>query len=132
MLQRGVELSTLSSSWVSSGSFYFICAFGIRAIYMLILGSSMSGTSMDDHMAAMAPQMAMAQQQAPPDPAKAFQGEWEALELVNHEWALNASSKASSSSLTLSTTAAASAELSKDELTVVERDLIQLVNKRGL
>lgn len=126
MLQRGVELTTLSSSWVTSGSFYFICGTGIRSITNLFLGSA-AGT-MDDQMAMMAPQMAMAQQQAPPDPAKTFQGEWEALEIVNHEWALNTARTGRASGAS----AAATSELAKDELSVVERDLIMAVNKRTL
>ncbi|KXJ11608.1 ER membrane protein complex subunit 3 [Exaiptasia diaphana] len=28
------------------------------------------------------------QMQMPPDPSKAFKAEWEALEIVEHEWAL--------------------------------------------
>jgi hypothetical protein len=62
MLQRGIELSTLSASWydpcpspiighaitltrmyrVSSMSFYFTCVFGLSGLYMLVLGQNNS------------------------------------------------------------------------------------------
>lgn len=40
MLQRDVELTTLSASWVSSMSFYFICVFGLRSVFNLILDNA--------------------------------------------------------------------------------------------
>jgi len=40
-------------------------------------------------MMAMQQQMAGAGAGAPPDPAKAFKAEWEAMEVVQHDWALN-------------------------------------------
>jgi hypothetical protein len=84
MLQRGIELSTLSSSWVSSASFYFICVFGLRSIFNLIFGAN---PDMDE-MRMMQQQMGSAGGGAPQDPAKAFDGEKEALLITKHKWRL--------------------------------------------
>ncbi|EDO34691.1 predicted protein [Nematostella vectensis] len=81
MLQRGIELSNLDASWVSSVSWYFINVFGLRSMYALVLGENNAA----DQTRMMQEQMQM---QMPPDPSKAFKAEWEALEIVEHEWAL--------------------------------------------
>nr|XP_006625472.1 PREDICTED: ER membrane protein complex subunit 3-like [Lepisosteus oculatus] len=84
MLQRGIELLSLDASWVSSASWYFLNVFGLRSMYNLILGHDNAADQsriMQDHMTGAA--MAM-----PPDPNKAFKSEWEALEIVEHQWAL--------------------------------------------
>jgi len=81
MLQRGIELGTLSSSWVSSASFYFICLFGLRGVFTLLMGENDS-----DDMRVMQQQMQGAQ--GPPDPGKAFQKESEELQIVKHKWEL--------------------------------------------
>jgi len=82
MLQRGVELTTLDASWVSSASWYFINVFGLRSIYSLFLGEDNEA----DQSKMM--QQMTATPGAPPDPKKAFKEEWEAIEILNHKWAL--------------------------------------------
>ncbi|XP_011427759.1 ER membrane protein complex subunit 3-like [Crassostrea angulata] len=84
MLQRGVELVSLDASWVSSASWYFLNVFGLRSLYTLILGQDNSA----DQTKAMQEQMSGAGMMTPPDPMKAFKGEWEALEVCNHQWCL--------------------------------------------
>lgn len=83
MLQRGIQLSTLSSSWVSSASFYFICLFGLRGVFSLILGPDNDA----DSMRAMQQQMMGAG--GPPDPGKAFKKESEDLTIVTHKFQLD-------------------------------------------
>ncbi|KAF3860945.1 hypothetical protein F7725_001200 [Dissostichus mawsoni] len=70
MLQRGIDLLSLDASWVSSASWYFLNVFA--ADQSRIMQDQMTGAA-----------MAM-----PPDPNKAFKSEWEALEIVEHKWAL--------------------------------------------
>ncbi|OON18504.1 hypothetical protein X801_05640, partial [Opisthorchis viverrini] len=88
MLQRGCEsLTSLDASWVSSASWYFLNIFGLRSMYGLVLGSDNSAEQpmfLADH--------APPATQAPQDMQKAFKAEWEALELVDHQWALTNSS----------------------------------------
>lgn len=83
MLQRGIDLTTLDASWVSSVSWYFINVFGLRSMYALVLGQDNAA----DQTRVMQEQMQM-QMQMPQDPSKAFKAEWEALEIVTHEWSL--------------------------------------------
>lgn len=84
MLQRGIELMSLDASWVSSASWYFLNFFGLRSIYSLVLGENNAA----DQSKVMQDQMSGAAMAMPPDPKQAFRNEWEALELVEHQWAL--------------------------------------------
>ena len=87
MLQRGVALSTLDVSYVSSLSVYFLVMFGLSGLFSLLLGAGRAGGMSDDiqaqfGMAAMQQQ----QQQQPFNKAAVFQTERESLELTQHRW----------------------------------------------
>ncbi|CAD5123800.1 DgyrCDS12111 [Dimorphilus gyrociliatus] len=84
MLQRGIELGSLDASWVSSASWYFLNVFGLRSVYTLVLGQDNAA----DQTRAMQDQMTGQAMGVPSDPSKAFKAEWEALEVTEHEWAL--------------------------------------------
>eukprot|EP00051_Salpingoeca_urceolata_P017087 m.230246 g.230246 ORF g.230246 m.230246 type:complete len:250 (-) comp18858_c1_seq2:83-832(-) len=83
MLQRGIELAALDASWVSSASFYFICVFGLRSIFSLVLGE---GSDVGDPQF-MRAQMAAGNPQQ--NPGAAFKAEWEALQVAHYEWKLS-------------------------------------------
>lgn len=83
MLQRGIELRTLSASWVSSVSWYFLNVFGLRSIYSLILGADNAA----DQTRQMAQQMAMqggGAMAGKQNMGQLFKSEWEALQVVQH------------------------------------------------
>ncbi|EQB76955.1 ER membrane protein complex subunit 3 [Camelus ferus] len=73
------------SDRVSSASWYFLNVFGLRSIYSLILGQDNAA----DQSRMMQEQMTGAAMAMPADTNKAFKTEWEALELTDHQWALD-------------------------------------------
>ncbi|KAK0540169.1 hypothetical protein OC835_000791 [Tilletia horrida] len=79
MLQRGVDTADMDVSWVSSISWYFLCLFGLNAIYRLVLGDGNAADSTRDM--AMMPGAAPAGPQQP-DWAKLHAAEKDNLELV--------------------------------------------------
>ncbi|KAI1732478.1 integral membrane protein DUF106 domain-containing protein [Ditylenchus destructor] len=79
MLQAGINLASLDAAWVSSASWYFLNAFGLRSVYNLVLGGENAAESVMDEQMQGAPQ-------APPDPQQAFKAEWEALQLYSHSF----------------------------------------------
>ncbi|XP_072422579.1 ER membrane protein complex subunit 3-like isoform X2 [Chiloscyllium punctatum] len=85
MLQRGIELVSLDAAWVSSASWYFLNVFGLRSLYSLLLGQDNAA----NHSRSLPHQIAGSARSAPPDTNKAFKAEWEALEIVDHKWALD-------------------------------------------
>jgi len=88
MLQRGIDLTTLNVSYVSSLSWYVLVLFGLRGINQIVLGEA----SLGDDAQLMQDQMSM-QAVGPsgvPDINKVYQSERENLELVKHEWDLDA------------------------------------------
>ncbi|VDM03832.1 unnamed protein product [Schistocephalus solidus] len=87
MLQRGCE-TLVSLDAVSSASWYFLNIFGLRSLHGLVLGSDNAA----DQTTMMQEQI-MAPTQAPPDMQKAFKAEWEAVEVVEHNWALKCCEK---------------------------------------
>uniref|UniRef100_A0A4W3JYF2 ER membrane protein complex subunit 3 n=1 Tax=Callorhinchus milii TaxID=7868 RepID=A0A4W3JYF2_CALMI len=72
------------TSKVSSASWYFLNVFGLRSMYSLLLGQDNAA----DQSRIMQEQMTGAAMAMPPDTNKAFKAEWEALELTDHQWAL--------------------------------------------
>ncbi|DAZ96304.1 TPA: hypothetical protein N0F65_008428 [Lagenidium giganteum] len=90
MLQRGIELSTLDVSYVSSVSWYFLVMFGMRGFLSLIMGEE----SASDDAKAMQMQMGMG---AGPnigfDAPKLYKQERVSMRLHQHEWALEHAEK---------------------------------------
>lgn len=84
MLQRGIELTSLNSSWVSSASWYFLNVFGLRGIYTLVLGENNSA----DHTKGMQEQMTGAAMAMPADLKPAFKAEWEMIEICDYKCVL--------------------------------------------
>jgi len=84
LMQRGIDLSSLDASWISSMSWYFIGAFGMRGIYELLLGED----NQADQARAMQQQMPGGPSGQIMDEQKAFKAEWEALKITDYRNAL--------------------------------------------
>jgi ER membrane protein complex subunit 3 len=81
MLQRGVELSALDVTYVSSSSLYFLMMFGMNGILGLVMGGTGKGSMRE---------MAMPMMQGPQkDLGKILKGERESLEMTSHKFRLN-------------------------------------------
>lgn len=85
MLQRGVDLTTLDVSYVSSLSLYFLMMFGLRSFYRLLLGDD---SELADETRMMQMQMGMGGGAGGMgfDAQKVFRAERDNLELVKHSW----------------------------------------------
>uniref|UniRef100_A0A3B3ZLV3 ER membrane protein complex subunit 3 n=1 Tax=Periophthalmus magnuspinnatus TaxID=409849 RepID=A0A3B3ZLV3_9GOBI len=70
--------------YLNQSSWYFLNVFGLRSMYSLILGQDNGA----DQSRIMQEQMSGAAMAMPADTNKAFKAEWEALELTDHQWAL--------------------------------------------
>ena len=87
MLQRGINLTTLDTAYVTSMSWYFLVMFGMRGLYSIVLGAN----NQTDDTQLMQQQMGMggAQPGQQPDMGKIFAAEAENLQLVEHAWFLD-------------------------------------------
>jgi hypothetical protein len=83
MLQRGIELSSLDVTYVTSLSMYVIILFGLGGVYSLVLGEANEA----DDATLMQQQQQMASQGV--DMVAAYKAEMENLELIEHNWLLN-------------------------------------------
>lgn len=86
MLQRGIGLTTLDTSYVTSLSWYFLVMFGMRGLYSIVLGA---GAETDDARMMQA-QMGMggAQPGQPVDFKKLFAAEAENMQITEHTFLL--------------------------------------------
>jgi len=93
MFQRGVDLSTLDISYVSSLSWYFLCSFGLNGVYKIILGQD---SELDDSQMQMM-QMQMQMGGGSPmgfDASTAYKQEIEQLSIAKHEWSAERAERA--------------------------------------
>lgn len=82
MLQRSVGITTLDTAYVTSMSWYFLCMFGMRGLFTLVLGAN----NETDDSKIMQQQMGMgaAQPGQQPDMSKIFAAEAENLQIMEH------------------------------------------------
>merc|ERR1712194_571119 len=82
MLQRGVNISSLDTSYITSMSWYFLVMSGMRGLFSLVLGANND----TDDSKIMQQQMGMgaAQPGQQPDMNKIFAAEAENLQMIDH------------------------------------------------
>eukprot|EP01032_Pedospumella_encystans_P013148 gene13148-15154_t len=92
MMQRGVDLTSLDVSYVSSLSWYFLVTFGMNGIMRLIMG----GDGEFDDAKMMQMQMGMGMggaQQMGFNAEAAYKNEKEALGIAKHQWVADSAEK---------------------------------------
>lgn len=87
MLQAGVATRDLDARWVSSISLYFICLYGLQAVFNYLLGSDNAASQMAQQQMGTAP--AGAQMGPAPDFSKFFLAEAENIEVMSHQYTLD-------------------------------------------
>jgi len=93
MTQRAIDLSSLSASYISSFSFYFIVMFGLQKIMALFQGAPGGGVSDEERMMQMQMGMVGGGAQAF-DAKKAFASERDMVELAKQRCVLRPAEKA--------------------------------------
>ncbi|XP_025831871.1 ER membrane protein complex subunit 3-like isoform X3 [Agrilus planipennis] len=88
MLQKDIELMHLDPSWISSVSWYFLNFFGLRSIYTLALGENFDSGRHDRAKNSTEDQVSNMVSNFPMNYKVIFKAEWEALELIHHQWKL--------------------------------------------
>ena len=84
MVQRGVDLAMLDSSYVTSLAWYFVAMFGLQGFYKLVLGAAV-----DDEARLMQAQMGQMGGPGMGFNAKAaFKQEKDSVALLKHKWAV--------------------------------------------
>ncbi|EFC43110.1 predicted protein [Naegleria gruberi] len=89
MVQRGIELQSLETSYVTSASMYFLILFGVKGVLSLLLGENVADEA---QLMANSNPLTMGQMGATPganpmlmvDFGKAFESEKDNLELIQH------------------------------------------------
>lgn len=85
MLQRGINLTSLDPSYVSSLSWYFLNLFGLRGVFSLMLGNDAPD---DSAMAQMGPMPGAMPGAGITDPNKPIQKERDELVIAQHEFVI--------------------------------------------
>ena len=93
MLQRGVDLSTLDISYVSSLSWYFLCSFGLNGVYKIILGQDSEIEDSQMQMVQMQMQMGGGGGMGF-DASNAYKQEIEQMSIAKHEWSAERAERA--------------------------------------
>lgn len=89
MLQRGVEVTSLDVSFVSSLSWYFMLFMGLRGVFMLILGDNNQTDEARLMQQSMTGGAGAGRPGQPQDWGKIFTAEMENLELTAHTWVVD-------------------------------------------